>query len=186
MAVSLLNKDMTLRSAPSSIFTYGGGMIDPLSPNPDDITLEAVAHALANQCRWTGHVKRFYSVAEHSVLVSRIEPSLESLLHDASEAYLSDLARPVKHAPGLGDVYLECEERLERAIALRFSLTWPWPKKVKQADDHMLCREAQYLVPHLGAIMPPAPIGTPIPRCWTPEEAETAFLRRFDQLGGTA
>lgn len=184
MAVTLLNKDLMLRSAPSSIFTFGGGTIDPLNPNPEDITIESIAHALANQCRWTGHVKCFYSVAEHSVLVSKIEPTLEALLHDGSEYALSDLARPVKHAPGLGETYLECEARLERAIALRFGLSWPWSRATKKADDAMLCREAEYLVPHLGAIMPPAPPRTPIPRCWTPEEAEKAFLRRFEQLGG--
>lgn len=181
-----LTPEGLLRRSPGTIFTYGGGMIEPLDPNPEDINIVAVAHALSCQCRWTGHVTRFYSVAEHSVHVSKIEPSLEALLHDASEAYLSDLARPVKHAPGLGEVYLEAEKNLERAIAEKFDLEWPWTKTVKDADDAMLRREAEQLVPHLGRVMDSAPKGTPRVRCWTPIEAEERFLDRFEELGGVA
>src|SRR3954471_11712639 len=122
---SRFRADGLLRSSPATIFTYGGGTIEPLEPDPADIDIRAIAHSLSQQCRWTGHTSRFYSVAEHCVLTSRIERSLECLLHDASEAYLSDLARPVKKAPGLGDVYRECELALEQAIAERFNLTPP-------------------------------------------------------------
>lgn len=179
-----LNKDGLLRSSPATIFTYGGGTIEPLDPDPEDITLEAIAHALSHQCRWTGHTLKFYSVAEHSVLVSEMEPSLEALLHDASEAYLADLARPIKKAAGLGEVYLEVEAKLERAIAERFTLAWPMSKAVAFADDALLKQEAKTLVPHLGELMPDPPEGTPAIHCWTPRSAERAFVRRFKELGG--
>jgi hypothetical protein len=176
--------DGLLRAAPATIFTYGGGTIEPLNPDPADIDIRAIAHALSQQCRWTGHTSRFYSVAEHCILASRIERSLDCLLHDASEAYLSDLARPIKKAPGLGDVYSKCEAKLERAIALRFGLTWPMPPRVKAADDAMLRREAQELIPHLGRIYAAPPKGTPHTHCWSPQAAEAFFLERYAEMGG--
>jgi hypothetical protein len=183
---SRFRADGLLRSSPATIFTYGGGTIEPLSPDPADIDIRAVAHSLSQQCRWTGHTSRFYSVAEHCVLASRFEKTLDCLLHDASEAYLSDLARPVKHAAGLGDVYRECEFALEQAIAVRFNLQPPpMSAAVKAADDAMLRREAQELIPHLGSIYAAPPKGTPHTHCWSPQAAEAFFLERFNELGGT-
>src|SRR4051812_13091677 len=74
---SRFRADGLLRSSPATIFTYGGGTIEPLNPDPADIDIRAIAHALSQQCRWTGHTSRFYSVAEHCVLASRIERSLD-------------------------------------------------------------------------------------------------------------
>lgn len=184
MAVEELDEHGLIKASPSVIFTYGGGTIDPLDPDPDDISIETIAHSLSLQCRFTGHTLRFYSVAEHCVHVAQIERSLEALLHDASEAYLSDLARPVKHAPGLGDVYLEAERRLEAAIATKFDLEWPWPEAVKVADERMLHREADILVPHLGELMPPMYEWVPYPWCWNPKEAEEKFLNTYYSLEG--
>src|SRR5690242_720613 len=113
------------------IRTYTGRAFSPLDPNPDDIVIEDIAHALSLNCRFTGHVRWHYSVAQHSVLCSEIVPSeyaLTALLHDASEAYLSDIARPIKQQPDFGDTYLRYEGALERAIAERFSLDYPFPK----------------------------------------------------------
>jgi hypothetical protein len=180
-----LRADGLLRSSPATIFTYGGGTIEPLNPDPADIDIRAIAHSLAQQCRWTGHTLRFYSVAEHCVLASRITKTLDCLLHDASEAYLSDLARPVKQAPGLGEVYLEAEFKLEQAIAERFGLAPPpMSREVKAADEAMLKREAHQLVPHLGAIMAGPPPKTPVCQCWAPSAAEARFLERYVELGG--
>jgi hypothetical protein len=81
------------------IQTYSGRQFWPLDPRVEDVHLEDIAHALSNVCRYTGHVREFYSVAEHSVHVSwscEPEDALWGLLHDASEAYLADMARPVK------------------------------------------------------------------------------------------
>lgn len=187
MAAKALNKNGLLKGSPDSIATFGGGWFRPLDPDPELIEIEAIAHALANQCRWTGHVLNFYSVAEHAVLCSYIEPTLDCLLHDASEAYLSDLARPIKHAPGLGDVYRECEEKLEAAIAERFGLAPPpMSAAIKTADNAMLFREAWELVPHLGEMMPEPDEGTPHVQCWTPKRAKKEFLYRFKELSGAS
>lgn len=181
-----LTKDGLVKDSASTIYVYGGGTIDPLNPDPNDITLEAISHALGNLCRWTGHVDKFYSVAEHCVLASYFTEDLETLMHDASEAYLCDLARPVKKAPGLGEIYLEVEANLEAAIAERFGLRPPpMSAETKAADDAMLFREAKELVPHLGALMPDYPEGTPELKLWNPVEATQAFLNRFYELGGT-
>lgn len=185
MATQELNKEGLLKNSPDSIFLYGGGFMRPLDPDPEDIQIEAIAHALSNQCRWTGHVSEFLSVAEHSVLCSYIEPTLDCLLHDASEAYLSDLARPIKHAPGLGEVYRECETRLEQVIAERFGLAPPpMSDAVKAADNAMLFREAEQLLPELGEMMPDPPEGTPYCQNWSPKMAKQMFLERFIDLGG--
>src|ERR1039457_118422 len=84
------------------IGTFSGLRFWPLDPNPEKILIDDIAHALAHQCRFGGHASRFYSVAEHSVHVSRLcppEDALWGLLHDASEAYLVDLPRPLKQLP---------------------------------------------------------------------------------------
>src|SRR5271165_7548492 len=81
------------------IQTYTGRVMYPLDPRPEEINIIDIAHALSNLCRFTGHVRTFYSVAEHSVRVSQhCDPkdALWGLLHDASEAYLADMSRPMK------------------------------------------------------------------------------------------
>jgi 5'-deoxynucleotidase YfbR-like HD superfamily hydrolase len=84
----------------SWIQTYQGGCFEPFNPHPDQIHIRDIAHALALTCRFTGHCLDFYSVAQHSVMVSQIvshKHALAGLLHDASEAYLTDVASPIKH-----------------------------------------------------------------------------------------
>lgn len=162
----------------------------PLDPRAEDIVLDDIAHALSMMCRFTGHVHRFYSVAEHSVRVShRVEAltgdprvALWGLLHDAGEAYLVDVARPVKLDPGMA-FYRDAEATLMRVIAARFGLPEAEPPSVKQADNELLFTEKRDLFPAGG----PAwgwsvdPLPEPIDP-WTPEAAEAAFLDRFDVL----
>ena len=174
-------------NAPDSILTFSGVYVRPLDPDPETLNIEDIAHALANQCRFTGHVKQFYSVAQHSYYVSRMSNmnSLEGLLHDASEAYLSDLSRPLKYANGLGDVYREAERKLEYAIAKKFNLQYPWPLSVKMADDVMLVREARDLMPDnfpLNEGVDFNPEGPKEVVGWLPEFAETMFLHRYREL----
>src|ERR1019366_10480236 len=126
------------------IGTFSGLRFWPLGPNPAKILIEDVAHALAHQCRFSGHASKFYSVAEHSVHVSRLclpEHALWGLLHDASEAYLVDLPRPLKLLPEFA-AYREAERRLQRAVAVRFGLPEDQPASVTEADDTMLWIEA--------------------------------------------
>lgn len=105
----------------SCIRTYTGIMFDPLNPDPDLIKLGDISHALSLLCRANGHFRNFYSVAQHSVncmeeakirgYSRRVQ--LACLLHDASEAYLSDVTRPVKQEI---PKYLEIEKPLQEAI----------------------------------------------------------------------
>jgi len=176
------------------IQTFSGVAFYPLDPRPEDIRIEDVAHALAMQCRFTGHVRRFYSVAEHSVRVSRVcDPSdaLWGLLHDASEAYLIDVARPVKRMECMVP-YRDAEQRLLHAIADRFGLAWPEPPSVKSGDKCLLAIEARDLMP---SVWPDWRekwypfIGDrdfTISRPWSPEEAEERFLARFTELTAPA
>lgn len=174
--------DELMAESPGVIHTYGGGAIDLIHPSPEDVSIEAIAHALSMQCRWTGHVKRFYSVAEHSYHVSKIVPRLEALLHDAAEAYLGDMASPLKRTEEVGRAYSLAETRMELQIVWKFRLSWPWSKAIKEADTAMLLREAQELLPHLGEKMPDPPEGTPPVWCWTPQHAEEKFLERYYSL----
>src|ERR1035437_1784040 len=101
---------------------YSGARFYPLDPRPDEIDAADIAHALSLLCRYGGHVDRFYSVAEHCVLMSRAvapENALAALLHDATEAYVVDVPRPLKRC--LRD-YAPIEAAVWRAIASRFSV----------------------------------------------------------------
>jgi hypothetical protein len=179
---------MTVRSSDETmtghIATYSGVVFEPLNPDPSLIAIEDIAHALGNSCRFTGHVRRFYSVAQHSVMCADLvspELRLTALLHDGSEAYLSDIARPIKMQPEFGDVYKKFEARLEEAIAERFGLVYPYPAEVKWADNVMLRTEQRDLMPpafrHEGEDYYP---GTIEP--WAPDAAGAAFLHRFYEL----
>jgi hypothetical protein len=104
------------------VMTVSGKLVHFLDPQPEEIDIHDIAHALANQCRFGGHTRYFYSVAQHCIFVSRkVSPEFarEALLHDAAEAYLVDLPRPLKLE--LGNYNL-IEEILRRAIFARFGL----------------------------------------------------------------
>lgn len=166
------------------IITFTGEAIEPLSPDPERIHIEDIAHSLANQCRFTGHVRSFYSTAQHCVLGSYLVPDeyrLTFLLHDASEAYISDIASPVKRHPDFGTYYDIAEERLELAIAERFGLPWPMPPEVKVADKMVLRAEQRDLMPNDPS---EGPIwdGEVVP--WSPYDAERQFLSRYVSLTG--
>ena len=89
----------------SCIKTFTGVMIDPLRPEPEKLRIADIAHSLSMLCRANGHFKTFYSVGQHSINCMKeaqargYSPRLQlaCLLHDGSEAYLSDVTRPVKH-----------------------------------------------------------------------------------------
>ena len=169
------------------IQTFTGIQFWPLDPRPEEIFIEDIAHALSNQCRYSGHVKKFYSVAEHSVRVTLHIPAphrLWGLLHDASEAYLTDLARPIKHYSRLGEAYREIEEPLMRCVCARFGLSPAEPAEVKMADNELLVTEKRDL-------MGPGPAKwreesvQPLPGIiypWTPGVAERKFLEVFEAL----
>ena len=169
----------------SFIGTFSGLRFWPLDPDPAKILIEDIAHALGHLCRFGGHSSKFYSVAEHSVHVSQLclpEHALWGLLHDASEAYLVDLPRPLKLLPEFAP-YREAERRLQRVIAVRFGLQPDQPASVAEADDTMLWIEAHSLLGSLPleairGTRPPFEITDPLP----PVEAERLFLRRFKEV----
>lgn len=163
---------------------YSGAPFWPLDPRPEEIDVRDIARSLSMQCRFAGHVRAFYSVAEHSVHVSYQVPSehaLWGLLHDASEAYLQDLVQPIK--AGMPE-YRAWEENLTWCIAQRFGLPWPMPRAVKDIDHRMLMNEKAVL---LNASQRPWDSDEPLTTlialpCYQPREAEAAFLRRFKEL----
>ena len=166
------------------IETVSGTKFYFLNPQEDQIKIKDIAWALSNICRFTGHTKRFYSVAEHSYNVAMLCPpylALEGLLHDASEAYLNDIASPVKQ---FLPEYKEMEEKVERAIYAKFMLGMPMSKAVKDADVAQLCHEAYYLLPSQGLDWKERVIGKRgiEPVGWKPEVAYNNFMTLFTQL----
>jgi hypothetical protein len=177
------------------IQTYSGGKVDLLDPRPDQFNVTDVAHALSNLCRYTGHVPRFYSVAQHSVLVSRQVPpedAFAGLMHDAAEAYVGDCSSPLKRAmrkiglqAGPTSPYDEIERRIAAALAERFGLPPKLPESVKVADLRMLMTEKAMLGKEaqswdLNVEPYPDLVIDPLP----PEPAWALFVDRFVELGG--
>lgn len=172
------------------IATWTGKLADPFDMQHDDIDIRDIAHALSNQCRYLGH-SRFYSVAEHSVNLAyairdRNDLARHALLHDASEAYLGDIVRPLKKRPEF-KFYLEVEAVLQARIYRRFGLDEKTPKIVDRLDKEIIDTEARKMfdVRH-----PDWKLGPSMPVLrnitgwgWPPDEAERAFLRRAEGLG---
>jgi hypothetical protein len=170
------------------IQTYTGKQFWPLAQREADICVEDIAHALSNLCRYAGHCEQFYSVAQHSVLVSvYCDPAdaLHGLLHDASEAYLIDMPRPIKRSIGM-EAYRDAEGHLQRLIFQRFGLHPDEPPSVKRADNALLRTEQRDL-------MKPAPVEWQDNRegalslkivPMAPGVAERLFLARFCELTG--
>lgn len=162
--------------------TYTGRLVDLSQFGPDDVRLPDIAHALSLINRFTGHSMAPYSVAQHSVVVSRLTPpehALWGLMHDASEAYLGDVARPLK---ALLPEYKELEQHVQRTIARVFGLCWPIPEAVKLADNRALMAEKRDLlsVDHHWGIDAEPPSAPTSPYAW--HQAKELFEKRFKEL----
>ena len=162
------------------IQTFTGRQFWPIDPMPDEVFIEDIAHALSMLCRFGGHSLRFYSVAEHSVLLCRAvtqENKLWALLHDASEAYLVDVPRPLK--PFLRG-YREAEDKIMRAVCTRFGLAPDMPPEVKAADTAILSTEADALMAKPPVEWSTRTVGLPVTiRGLSPPEAEAEFMAEF-------
>lgn len=185
-----------------------GRALDLLDPQPEDVDLDEIALALSNQCRFAGCVRRFYSVAEHSVLICRWlegqraprEVQLAGLLHDAAEAYTGDITWPMQQAlwgPDMGTAGLLVRERyravqkqLERLICQRAGLATELLHchAVKEADLRILLDERRALLTE----PPPRPwpveselglarLGVRI-HCWPPFVAQSMFADELERL----
>ena len=167
------------------IQTFTGRKFYPLEPRAEDICLEDIAHALSMKCRYGGHCSRFYSVAEHSMMVSafgRSEFCAWGLLHDAAEAYLADIPRPVK--PDLKGWNM-IEARVMDAICERFGMYPGEPPEVKEIDNRILVDESRALMPGSDAWnLPFEPLGVRL-RLLSPSAAERLFLRYANAYGLT-
>ena len=176
----------------SYIETYSGEKFYFLTPKTQVFKLKDIAHALSMICRFTGHCKEFYSVAEHSWHVARmlegcpIEVQIAGLLHDASEAYITDIASPIKqHLPD----YQKLEDGILAAIFAQYHLEYPMHPAVKQADLAMLSTEAHYML-HSGGNSwdmwkerrRPAPNALYRPINMPPRQAAQLFLDKFNEL----
>lgn len=161
----------------------------PLDPREGEIEILDIAHALGNICRFGGHSKFFYSVAQHSCLVSDLllerdytpEVALGGLLHDAAEAYVGDMIRPLKKQD-VFRFYNEAERAILDVIEARFGMHFSWPA-ITAADDTMLATEKRDVMnPCPSAWAPlPEPRNTPI-KPWLPVVATTEFLSHFNHL----
>lgn len=135
--------------------TYTGMVFEPMHMTADNIRAEDIAHALSLLCRGGGHIRHFYSVGQHSINCANEALArgwsrrvvLACLLHDASEAYISDIIRPVKkHLTN----YLEIESMMMEAVFIHFglgTLTEEECRQMRQIDDEMLMHELHELMP---------------------------------------
>lgn len=169
------------------IQTYTGRRFYLNRPTPEMLDVVDIAHALGNLCRYTGHVRTFYSVAEHSVNLAnwslRHDPQHRRtvLFHDAAEAYIGDLSRPFKT---LLPKAKEIEKAIQAAMAQRFDLLWPVPTSVKLMDTRIMLDEKAVLMHHTGGwnIQGEQPLGNITIHGWNPDRAAMEFLRLYSEL----
>lgn len=187
----------------TKIVTYTGKAFDLLNPSPDMVRIEDIAHSLANICRYTGHTRYFYSVAQHCVLMAEADlpgDPLQRLLHDAAEAYIGDIAKPWKqllwvdiseiqsprgHPNSIHQSVKTWENKIQKVIGLALGVDLSHSAEVKEADNRMYLAEIRDL-------MPPSeefrkwegdlkPLSAEIV-CWNPQAAEIMFLSTYNQL----
>ncbi len=182
--------------------TYYGRKVYPLEPDPDTLCIEDIAHALSLQCRYNGHTPDFYSVAQHSVLASYYaEPNLQraALLHDAAEAYISDVPSPLKKCPDF-KAFNRIEDNLLFALADKFDFQYPFPAAIHAVDKLLLALEyrdvfkgmldwapdltkwARLTLYWLQDDNAPRARVLAIPELWSPKQAEAEFLARWEEL----
>lgn len=164
------------------LLTHSGKHLDLVDPQPAMIDILDIAKGLSREARFAGQTRAFYSVAQHSVLTSQVVPdefALEALLHDASEAYIKDIPRPLKQL--LPD-YRQVEARVQGAIRARFGLPAEQSREVSTADVILLATERRDLMPDDATDWPVLHGIKPMDKrlqAVNPNHAETLFLHRF-------
>jgi hypothetical protein len=171
--------------------TVSGRWVNPFDPDPNQLDAGDIARALANQCRFGGHSRVFYSVAQHSVILSElveqrggdIEDVFAALMHDATEAYLGDMPHPIKHRSPLGAVFKAAEDRLGRAIRDRFGIKADVPE-IKRVDRALLATERRAFSAerwHWPELEGVHPLDIEL-SSWPPDKAAQVFAQRFAEL----
>lgn len=181
------------------IVTHTGRVFEFLNPKPEMVCIEDIAHALANMCRYTGHVKQFYSVAQHCVLMATNSDlpgdPMQKLLHDAAETYIGDMASPWKEllrvqvGYGVGswiEPVRKFEEKIQDVIGLALEVDLKCSAEIKLSDTRMFWTEVRDLMPKMpenfewgASIMQPLKTKI-IP--WTPITAERMFLSTYNKI----
>lgn len=177
--------------------TASGRRFYPLDPRPEEVFIEDIAHALSMICRFGGHCDPFYSVAEHSVRVSVLvgemggpHMALAALLHDAAEAYIGDMIRPLKRQPQMA-AFGYIETLIANVIDARFGTSQvDAAERIEWADGILLATECRDLCggQRAGAwwtpqMRPAHPLNERIVP-WDPIVARACFIDRFAELGG--
>ena len=168
-----------------AVSTRSGRRVALLNPSPSQIVIGDIAHGLAHQCRFNGQTSKFYSVAQHSVLVASILPRelrLAGLLHDASEAYLGDVVQPLKD---LLPEYQAIEENFCKVLGMRFGVNLQHNDAIRHADLVVLATERRDLMPMDMADWSSIAGITPMSRTikpMSPEAASAQFMEMFFTL----
>jgi hypothetical protein len=183
--------DAVIKSEDCWISLLSGATFNYNKPEESNVTVEDLASALSNVCRFSGHLPRFYSVAQHLVNASRIVSSgnaFTALMHDTTEAFTNDLPTPLKWSL---PIFKELETKIESAMGEKFGFEFPYPPEVKEADTIMLMLEKYYvkeddsLWPHYEKYTKEyvEPYRHLVDLdSWQPRRAKREFLERFEEL----
>ena len=169
------------------VSTFSGNRFYPLRPHIDQVAIEDIAHGLAYQCRFNGQTKTFYSIAQHSLIVASLVPPplrLAALLHDAAEAYLGDMVKPLKV---LLPEFAALEDKVTAIIAATYGIDFSDYAPIKRADLVALATEKRDLMPHSAERWAYLDGIAPLPGiivAMDPGEAKLCFLQRFHELTG--
>jgi uncharacterized protein len=189
---------MTSSSRGNYMYTVTGDAYYPFDPRENEVNIETIAHHLANQCRFNGAVqsktdgsKIFYSVAEHSYVLSKVVPrelAKAALLHDAAEAYLHDMIRPLKYHPDFKEAYQRVEALNQAAIAKKFKIANFDNPLLKKMDNILCITEISQMI----KINPSHPTYAPqndetekfdlTLAMLCPLDARQHFMQRYDEL----
>jgi hypothetical protein len=167
----------------TSISLLNGGFFDYEAPERSRYSIEDIARGLSHTARFSGQTNRVYTVAQHSVLVSKLVPpehALEGLLHDGTEAFLCDVPSPLKRMlPG----YVELEKRAEADMCKRFGMKFPFHPSIKEADIRVFLAERRDMQPCVKEVCYEGyePYRNKI-IAWDSHMSYIYFMRRFKEL----
>jgi hypothetical protein len=180
------NKSPGDMGADAWIQTYSGKYFHYLEDNPQNIKIEDIAHGLSNLCRYSGQCNSLYTVAQHCCIVSDLAEKgfrLEGLMHDAAEAYMGDIPRPVKNL--VPEIKI-LEKKVFRQIAKEFNLKYPISSVIELLDTRVMLAEARIVLKEgtVWCVEGITPADINLNELWEPKKAEMEFLTRFNTLNG--